>query len=290
MHRVRNLLHANECYYQGVYGQKVTVAVLDTGIYRHVGLVHHIKAFYDAVHGAKIPYDDNGHGTHVSGIICDSYYGLAPKAEIVAVKVLDREGKGDMNSVLKGISWITDFYKRYQIRIVNISFGASDETEEELKRLSDAVGLLWDKGMIVVASAGNNGPQRSTVTMPGANRKVITVGAMDDQHSTNTTENYSGRGPTRECILKPEIVTYGSDIYSCKSAENGYVKKSGTSMATAIVSGTAALAISYDRNLTNNDFKRNLKKTALPTGLHRYQQGWGALDLPAVVMQKDKTL
>lgn len=123
----------------------------------------------------------------------------------------------------------------------------SDESEEE--RLINGVEALWDAGMVVVAAAGNLGPKEGTITTPGDSKKIITVGSSDDQYYIdqrgNTKKHYSGRGPTKECVCKPDVVAPGSYIRSCNAKfarQRGqpYVVKSGTSMATPIVSGAIA--------------------------------------------------
>lgn len=119
------------------------------------------------------------------------------------------------------------------------------EKEEvgEDSELVRAVNRVWDSGLIVCVAAGNNGPGEGSVTTPGISRKVITVGSSE----ANADTDYSGRGPNFSCIIKPDLVAPGSNICSCKRVgrtvpsrmeENFYyTRKSGTSMATPIVSG-----------------------------------------------------
>ena len=285
MERVKKQLQVECCFEKGIFGQNIGTAILDTGVYRHPNLGANIRHFEDCVWHLPMPYDDNGHGTHIAGIICDRKHGIAPQSNVVCIKVLKQDGQGKIADVVSGIMWILKNYEKYGIRIVNISLGAKDEKKEDLQKLLKGVEQLWDEGLIVVASAGNNGPGLYSVTVPGINCKIITVGAMDDQEQMGRQKNYSGRGPTKECAVKPEIVTYGSHIYSCSNHANAYEEKSGTSMATAIVSGAIALALSRDPSLTNQSIKQKLKDTAQPLALERHQQGWGGLNLKAFVLK-----
>ena len=265
-------------------GKGIGVAVLDTGIFPHIDFGRRILAFCDFTEGKSGPYDDNGHGTHVSGILGGDgtasqgrYKGAAPGCGIVALKVLDRFGNGSREDVLQAFQWIEDFGKIYNIRIVNISVGSTSRSMNEQTDLLAGVEQLWDKGFTVVAAAGNQGPGDGTVTAPGSSRKIITVGSSD--LLTGRTA-ISGRGPTFECVCKPDLVAPGNHVLACApGADNGYGVKSGTSMSTPLVAGAAALMLEKNPELTNVQIKMKLKESARDMGLPKNQQGWGELDL-----------
>lgn len=265
-------------------GKGIGVAILDTGIFPHIDFGRRILAFCDFTEGKSGPYDDNGHGTHVSGILGGDgtasqgrYKGAAPGCGIVALKVLDRFGNGSREDVLQAFQWIEDFGKIYNIRIVNISVGTTSRSMNEQTDLLAGVEQLWDKGFTVVAAAGNQGPGDGTVTAPGSSRKIITVGSSD--LLTGRTA-ISGRGPTFECVCKPDLVAPGNHILACApGADNGYGVKSGTSMSTPLVAGAAALMLEKNPELTNVQIKMKLKESARDMGLPKNQQGWGELDL-----------
>lgn len=136
-------------------------------------------------------------------------------------------------------------------------------------------------GLVVVVAAGNMGPHAGSITVPGTNKKVITVGAFDDCIFPGGC--YSGRGPTQECICKPEITAPGSNIRSCSSTwyldGRKYCIKSGTSMAAPVVSGAIALLLEKEPHLTNVEVKMRLKNCARNLNLSKYQQGWGMIDV-----------
>lgn len=237
-------------------------------------------------------YDNNGHGTHIAGIIAGSgaasngrYKGMAPNANIVAIKVLDQNGNGKIANVINGLRWLLTVRNTYNIRVLNISFGTTpDEDIDDSSILIKMVEHLWDTGIIVVAAAGNNGPHRTSVTVPGISKKIITVGAYDDSEfdttNINLPKNYSGRGPTPKCIMKPEILAPGTDIISCGTKKDAYSVKSGTSMAAPIVTGAIILLLQKYPNLTPKQVKQHLKDTAIhvPT-LPDNQQGWGLINI-----------
>lgn len=298
MRRVKETVHyfCNDTLFGHIDGHGVTTAVLDTGISPHPDLKGRIVAFGDMLYGKKRMYDDNSHGTHVAGIIAGSgglssglYAGIAPASQIVAVKVLDQKGEGKIRFLIEGIKAILRNRDKWQIRIVNISIGTlphqGDEEEMELMRWVDR---LWDEGLVVVTAAGNFGPRSGTVTIPGISKKVITVGASDDGNQKDrygkVGTNYSGRGPTAECVCKPDLVAPRSYIRSCngfsqKKNQKAYSVKSGTSMSAPVVSGAVALLLSKYPDMKNVEVKLRLLMSADDMGKDPNIQGRGLLNI-----------
>lgn len=239
--------------------------------------------------------DDCGHGTHICGIIGGTgtasdgrYQGIAPGCHFVALKVLDRMGNGNSKAVVEALHWLIEHGREYDVRIINISMGSTAPRYSEKSGLLEAVEEAWDAGFIVCAAAGNQGPERSTITVPGTSPKVITVGSSDDNQVVRVMgkrrANYSGRGPTAACVCKPDVVAPGAYIISCnagwrKPGAAAYTAKSGTSMATPVVAGGLALLLSGRRELTNKEVKMLLSVSCKDLGLPRNQQGWGMLCL-----------
>lgn len=280
MNRARKLVH-----WEGKFtGKGVTIAFLDTGICKTSDFDNRILCFKDIVNNKSKSYDDNGHGVHISGIACGSgkssfgkYKGIAPNANIVMIKTLDNEGSGNGSDVLAGIQWIYDNHKKYNIRIVNMSIGTTESGKSD--PLVAAVEKLWDNGIVVVTAAGNNGPEPYTISSPGTSKKVITVGSSDDSENKTLKKNYSSRGPTRECIIKPDILAPGSNITSCMCDDGQYKSLSGTSMSTPIVSGAIALLLEKNPDLTPDDVKYMLKLSADNLNQPSNRQGWGLLNI-----------
>ena len=269
-------------------GKGIGVAVLDTGIFPHIDFGSRISVFRDFTGVRRSPYDDNGHGTHVSGILGGDgtasqgrYKGAAPGCGIVALKVLDRFGNGSREDVLQAFQWIEDFGKIYNIRIVNISVGTTSRSANEQTDLLAGVEQLWDKGFTVVAAAGNQGPGDGTVTAPGSSRKIITVGSSDMLQGNKAV---SGRGPTFECVCKPDLVAPGNRVTSCAPGlPYTYRIKSGTSMSTPLVSGGIACLLEKEPQLSNVEVKMLLRESTDDMGLPRNQQGWGKFNCEKLI-------
>lgn len=280
----------------------VRVALLDTGIAPHPDFEGRIDVFRDFLHGREHIYDDSGHGTHVAGCVGGSggasagrYRGICPYVHLIAGKVLDKNGDGNMDNMRRGIEWILDNREKYQIRILNISIGIGHiENEERMQGLLKAVDEAWDEGLVVVCAAGNMGPEPMTISPLGAGRKVITVGCHEGgyfREKRSLCETYSGRGPSPFAVKKPDVVAPGTDIVSCNAAfrlnfrgyKNAYVKKSGTSMATPIVTGAAALLLQKYPELTNEQVKRKINYSA--TDMHEpwTKQGWGMVNIEKLI-------
>ena len=228
------------------------------------------------------------------------FEGIAPGCHYVVIKVLNHRGEGSTDNVLAGISWVLQHFKEYDIRIVNISIGSTlGKNYDESSPLVQGVNKLWSAGLAVFTAAGNHGPSPYSIGAPGNSRKIITVGSSDMIRGS-AGRDYSGRGPTRSCIKKPDIVAPGSNIVSCypmiqNSLTNGYhpmpstkdtpnsyngasyLPRTGTSMATPIVSGCAALLLEKYPFLTNKDIKLRLRNTALNLGYSHARQGWGLI-------------
>lgn len=313
MNRVNDIIESRWAHQRGYYGTGIGVAVVDTGLSLHKDFTegrNRIVAFHDALHGCIKPYDDNGHGTHVSGIIGGNgfsskqkYLGIAPDCNLIGVKVLDHRGDGNTSDVLAGLQWIMDNKERYNIRIVNISVGTTGrEKVDENSLLVQGVNAVWDQGIVVVVAAGNNGPGPMSISIPGISRKVITVGSADDNILVELAgaklKDYSGRGPTKSCIKKPDIVAPGSNVISCNISNfivNSYLMekecacpmmyttKSGTSMATPIVSGALALLLQKYPNMTNAEVKLRLRQSAIDLGFSWEKQGWGLIHIPSLL-------
>lgn len=277
----------------GITGKNIGIAVLDTGISNHIDLNDNLVCFKDYINMRKTAYDDNGHGSHVSGIIAGNGYkskgrfkGIAPDSKIIMLKCLDKSGNGKIDNAEKGLDFIIDNRDRFNIRIVNISVGSIKKTDDnETERLVKAVEELWKLGFVVIVAAGNNGPDKGSVTAPGNAKSVITVGASDDNmvSGNDRRKNYSGRGPTEICVVKPEIVCPGTGIISCNN-KNGYSTKSGTSMAVPIVSGIVALMLERNPDLTNKEIKKKMYETAIDVGLPKNHQGWGEINARRLIL------
>jgi serine protease AprX len=263
--------------------------------------------------------DPNGHGTHVAGILVGSgsrspegrMAGVAPLANLVSVRVLDGTGRGLSSDVLAGLQWILDNKNQYGIRVVNLSLGHPVYEPVSVDPLVQAVDALWDAGIVVVCSAGNSGRNGYvTVSSPCNSRKVITVGAINDRRTPNVaddiTTSYSSRGPTAiDLVAKPDLVASGNRVVSLRSPGSyqdllfpdrrvaadpsaplvqEYFEMSGTSMASPIVAGAAALMLEQDPALNPGTIKARLMLSARkPAVGDPLIMGAGSLDILAAL-------
>lgn len=302
MFRVRNQIGCTKELVDscGKYG--VTVAMLDTGVAQHPDFDKRVIAFKDFVNYKQVVYDDSGHGTHVAGCICGNgrlsdgkFAGIAPVSRLVVGKVLNHKGDGMIECMIEGIEWILDCRARYDIRILNISIGMGEATEKErMERLLKKVEQAWNSGLIVVCAAGNSGPEPMSLSPLGARKQVITVGCHEGGYfgdRQDLCENYSGRGPSIYEMKKPDIVAPGTEIMSCNAFlekrgmryKNAYITKSGTSMATPIVSGALALLLQKYPFYSNEQAKRKLHYTAKDLMEPWNKQGYGMVQVNSLL-------
>ena len=218
--------------------------------------------------------DPNGHGTHLASIIASSdvnpdaqYNGIAPDANLVIVRAFDAEGRGRYSDVIAGIEWIVRNKDTYNIRVLNLSFSAPPQSFYWDDPLNQAVMKAWQAGIVVVAAAGNSGPEAMTIGVPGNVPYVITAGAFSDNQtpldkSDDFVTSFSSAGPTVEGFVKPEVVAPGSKLLGLMpdtaqlavdhptwKVTDNYYTMSGTSQATAVTSGLAALILQNGSSL-----------------------------------------
>ncbi|WIV12512.1 S8 family peptidase [Proteiniborus sp. MB09-C3] len=286
----------------GLTGEGVTVAVIDTGVSPHNDLTrpkNRIIGFKDFVGDKANPYDDNGHGTHVAGIIASNgyssnrkYMGVAPNANILAVKALDDAGSGNTSDIVSAIDWVVKTREQYKTKIINLSLGSPANNSINSDPLVRAVEAATKAGLTVIVAAGNSGPSTKTILSPGNSPNVITVGAVDDKRTPDTSDdiiaNFSSRGPTKEGLRKPDVVAPGVSIMSLSNkSSDGYVTSSGTSMATPLVSGSAALICSKYGNLSPSQIKAMFVSSCTDLKDKQENQGAGIIDLRKLFKSSD---
>jgi subtilisin len=251
-------------------GEGVNVAVLDTGIASHEDLT--IKGgvrFYTQgifLRQDNNYHDDNGHGTHVAGTIAalnnnKGVVGVAPSANLYAVKVLNSQGSGTITAIINGIQWSI----ANGMNIISMSLGSSSYSQA----LEEACNTAYDdNGLLVVASAGNSGNSAGSgdnVGYPAKYASVIAVAATD---SDDKRAGFSSTGPA------VELAAPGVGVLSTVPG-NSYASYSGTSMACPHVSGVAALVWAINPSLTNTEVRKILQDTAQNLGLPKEHQGYG---------------
>lgn len=285
-------------------GEGITIAVIDTGVAPHYDLTrpkNRLIGFKDFVNNKTAPYDDNGHGTHVAGIIAGNgfssrgrYVGIAPKANILAIKALNAQGGGNISDVVAAISYAIETKDKYNTKILNLSLGTPANVPSDKDPLCKAVDAATKAGLIVIVAAGNSGPKEGTILSPGISKNVITVGAVDDKRtidpSDDTIAPFSSRGPTIEGLMKPDIVAPGVNIRSLSNTSlDGYLSLSGTSMATPLVSGSVALLLNKYGNLSLEEVRKKLVSSCIDLKDSKEKQGAGMLNLKLLFDDKNQS-
>jgi len=286
------------------------------------GIGQRVVEFVDFVDGITTPHDDYGHGTHVAGVIAGNGWdsdgarkGIAPGAQLVVLKVLDGNGRGYVSDVIAAIDHAIDRRDALNIRVVNLSIGTGVYESYNTDPLTQAAGRAVRAGMTVVAAAGNFGRsvggrmQYGGTTSPGNAPWVLTVGASSHMgtiaRNDDTIPAFSSRGPTAlDHLAKPDIVAPGvgieslatpnSSLYTTAAAyllpgttaqpEKPYVSLSGTSVAASVMSGTVALMLQANPNLTPNAVKAILQYTAVvSSGYDPLTEGAGFVNAKGAV-------
>lgn len=284
-------------------GDGVTVASIDTGVTPTPNLGSRVLARVD-LSGERDGIDRFGHGTHMAGVIAGdgttsegAFEGSAPETRLVSVKVAGWDGATDVSTVIAGLQWVVSNRARFNIRVVNLSWGTDATQAYGVDPLDRAVERAWQAGLVVVVSAGNQGPAAGTVSKPGDDPYVITVGAADTAGTASDADDavapFSSRGPTADGVGKPDVLAPGVSIVSDRAPGStidafrptarlgaALFKGSGTSQAAAVVAGVTARMLDVDPTLTNDEVKGVLIATA-ERGLAGPAGGAGVIDAAA---------
>jgi len=318
------LIDADMLHVQGITGHGVGIAVVDTGSWNRRSLVRNtrgeprIAAFYDAIENRTSleMTDENGHGSHIASVIASSartldlngeipgsFHGIAPDANLIIVRAFDSEGRGTYMNVVRAIAYVIAHKEEHNIKVLNLSFGATPGTHYWQDPINLAVMAAWRAGIVVIVSAGNKGPDPMSIGVPGNVPYAVTVGAMTDHYTPDDlTDDYlatfSSTGPTMEGFVKPEITAPGGHMMGIMSLDTviahehpefhdgySYFLMSGTSQAAGVASGVAALMLQKNPELSPNDIKCRLMSSARaatnPDGSLAYslfQQGTGLVN------------
>ena len=293
-------------------GRGIDVALLDSGVTPVQGLdgVGKLLQGPDLSFDSSVPalrsLDGFGHGTHMAGIIAGrdagftgagdttSFAGVAPDARVVSVKVADAYGNADVSQIIAGIDWVVQNRAAHgmNIRVLNLSVGLPSGNGYRTDPLAHAAEQAWHKGIVVVASAGNNARLDGQMLSPAYDPYVIAVGASDSRgtlrEDDDTVPEFSSRGDNWR---KPDLIAPGRSVaglrvpgsyldqqFGATAAVGGrFLRGSGTSQSAAVVSGSVALLLQKRPGLTNNQVKDLLRSTADPLWAYASSQGEGQL-------------
>ena len=293
----KKVVRADDLQTSGFAGQGVTVALIDTGVDASMAdLQGRIKPVAidsagdlgNCVNFTAEPTcaDSYGHGTFLAGLIAGTgaasgglFHGVAPQAQIISVKIAGRDGSSDVSNVIAALQWVIAFKDVYGIKVLNLSLGTDSAQPYMLSPLDFAVEKAWLNGITVVVSASNRGPGPGTISKPGDDPFVITVGSIDDEGTSGLGDdalpNFSSHGPTAaDGLAKPDVAAPGAHLVSLaapnaaitqiypSSMPAPYRRGSGTSMSAAVVSGLVADILSVNSLWTPDRVKFALMSTA----------------------------
>lgn len=307
-------IRADQVWNEAPYrqGQNVTVAVVDSGINKiHGDFGNRVTQSVNIAY-PDYKFDGYGHGTYVAGIVGGdgfrsqgAHIGVAPKVNLLDVRVTSFAGAATESDVVAGLQWIYDHRVAHNIRVVNLSFNTASPQSYHTSPLNAACEVLWFNGIVVVAAAGNHG---SGALYPPANDPfVITVGAVDDRGTMTISDDqiasFSAYGVTTDGIAKPDIVAPGRNLVGPVNSKFGilsllrpqnllsdkpYFRMSGTSAAAPVVSGAIALLLQAEPHLTPDQVKYRLLATANKSwqGYEPAKAGAGYVDIYAAIHTK----
>lgn len=280
-------------------GRNINIAVIDSGIdYRHpdlggcMGAGCKVLDGYDFVNNDSDPLDDYGHGTHVAGIISanGTIRGVAPDSKLYALKSCNAVGTCQYSDIIQALEWCID----NSVNIISMSIGGSNSDNIEGNSGEDALSLavdsiITDNGIPIVIAAGNDGPAIGTINIPGAAKKAITVGAINDLSTIGQSDDeiasFSSRGPSGFGRLDPDISAPGIGINSTY-LNNGTETLPGTSMATPHITGAIALMLENDPALTPAKIRSMIIGSAANISGKTLEKGSGEINIRDVLLSQ----
>ncbi len=278
---IRRLPGIEKVWERGFTGQGQTVAVIDSGIHPHQDLKEKVVAWKDFSREKRRKMTDPfGHGTHVAGVLAGTgaqsdgkVQGVAPDADLVGLRITT------VAEAIRALQWVIEHKEEHNIKVVNLSLGDLASKSYKNDPWAQAVEKAIEAGLVVVVAAGNEGPDPRTVSTPGIHPRAITVGAYDDNGTPQTGDDsvasFSSRGPTVDNLTKPDILAPGVGVFGPLSPGSNldvpdlphigddYVAMSGTSQATPMVAGLAALLLEANPALGQDDLMAILRQSAV---------------------------
>lgn len=307
----RSILNSNGIAYEERYhltGKDVCIGLVDSGVYPHHDIVNphnKIRGFEDLINGMKYPYDDNGHGTFIAGIICSSgglskgtYKGIAENSRIYCIKAFNSLGRAYVSDTLYAINTLIEKSLDYNIKVICLPFELTDFNPFILSLYSKLFENAWNNNITVIVPSGHNGNGESSITGIAALRNCITVGGLDTTNGIKPYK-YSSGGPFGK-IDKPDFSAACVDIcsLSCNkdyipernglkvypaSLESPYISYTGTSCAAAYAAGICSLLYENKPNITCKDILSLIKVSCRPLELPKQVCGAGMIDLNKVL-------
>lgn len=288
-----------------ITGKNISIGLIDSGTYPHEDLItprNRIVKFIDLINGMKYPYDDNGHGTFMAGLICGNgalskglNRGIAPDASIYSIKAFNSAGSGQISNILFALSTFLDQWEDINLRVICLPF----ETKYHQPFIESLFSILFkvavNKGIIIVVPTGHNGDEDGSIMGIAALDNCITVAGVDTTSTTACPFKLSSKGPFGKSN-KPDLAAAAVNLCSLnsdtsylserngqklygKSLEVPYTSYSGTSCAAAFISGICALLLENNPKLTFKDIHSLLMVSCKLENLSKWVQGAGMIDI-----------
>jgi subtilisin family serine protease len=302
-----SVLSANGITFQERYkltGRGIGIGIVDSGTYPHIDLStpnSKIKKFVDLVNGIRYAYDDNGHGTFISGIICGSgyaskgmYRGIAENSHLYSVKAFNSIGRAYISDLLYAIELIINDCAEYNTKVICLPFELMDHNSFTLSLFSKMFDIAISKGIVVVVPSGNSGNREGSIKGIATLPNCITVAGLDTRGSVKPFR-YSACGPYGK-LEKPDLAAACVDICSlncnrefvserngakiyASPLDNPYTNYTGTSCAAAFISGVCAMLFENNDNLPFKDVISLLKVSSKLLDMFKWAQGAGMVDI-----------
>ncbi len=281
-------IRATEVHTTGNKGFGIKGVIIDTGIdYTHPNLKDNYKGGYNFINNTDDPMDNNGHGSHVTGIasatdIGNGLIGVAPEMDIYSYKVLDANGSGSYSNIIAAIQKAIDD----KMQIINMSLGGSGFSQA----LNDICNAAYNAGIVIIAAAGNSGNGSDKIGYPAKFDSVIAVGATD---SNDLRASFSSTGPKLEVCAPGVSIPSSVPSGICSLCDTSkYKNLSGTSMSTPHVFGTVALILNENSNLKNTEIRNIINNSVYKTSSNPTRNiyyGYGRVDTKKAIDNQDPT-
>ncbi|MCH3965576.1 MAG: S8 family serine peptidase [Clostridium sp.] len=303
----KNVFSANRVGFSDKYkltGKNICIALIDSGTYPHPDLIsgkNRIKKFLDLINNLKYPYDDNGHGTFMSGIISGNgklsngtYCGIAENSSIYSIKAFNSIGYGYIGDILFGIQCAIEDSEDLNLKIICLPFEINSRDQFTLSLFQKLFDIAVKNNIAVITASGNSGSFEGSIQGISTLNNCITVGGIDTTSHNIELYEYSSCGPFCK-IQKPDLVAACVDICSINSntayiSEKGgkklypsalnepYTCYTGTSCAAAYISGICSLLYENNPDLNFNDLVSLLRISCKFLNLPKWCQGSGMID------------
>jgi len=286
-------------------GKGITLGIVDSGVYPHPDIVNpqsKIIKFMDLINELKYPYDDNGHGTFISGLICGNgycskgmYKGIAEDSRVYMIEAFNKIGKAYISDVLFSIEVLLNEAEEHNIRILCLPFELVDNDYFILNLFSELFEVAINKNIIIVVPTGHNGAIEGSMRGISTLKNCITVSGLDTRSNVIKPCSFASIGPVGK-YDKPDLSAACEDICSLRSdisyvserngkklypslIDNPYTSYSGTSCSAAYIAGVCALYLESNNKLVFKDLQSLLSVSCTLNDLSRFNQGAGTLDL-----------